>query len=369
MSSLLFSPIQLGGVTLPNRICVSPMCQYSADDGAMNDWHLMHLGSMACSGAGLIVVEASGVTREGRITHGCTGLYNDNNQAAMKRVLDACRRITHSPIGIQLAHAGRKGSVHTPFAGGKPLGAAESPWQTVAPSAIAYGEGWHTPHELSVSELVALKDAFASAAGRALAVGFDLVELHASHGYLLHEFLSPLSNRRKDAYGAELMKFPLEVARAVREAWPRDRALGARISASDWIEGNTELATAIAFAKELKAIGFDFVCVSYGAIVPQQRMKIEPGYNVPFAERVRKESGIATRAVGMILDPAQAERIIASGQADMVALARALLDNPRWVWHAAERLGVKIDYPPQYDRTQPAVWPGSKIVRPVTAGA
>ncbi len=363
----LFEPFQAGGITLPNRIVVSPMCQYSADDGTMSDWHLMHLGSMACTGAGLVMVEATGVTREGRISHGCTGLYNDHNEAAMKRVVDACRRLTRAPIGLQLAHAGRKGSARVPWQGGKSLAPEESPWQTVAPSPIPYGDGWHVPHELSVTELVALKDAFAKAAQRALAVGFDLIELHAAHGYLLHEFLSPLSNQRKDAYGSDRMKFPLEVARALRDGWPRERALAARISGSDWSEGGFTIEDTVAFARELKKIGFDFVCVSSAALVPQQKMKVEPGYNLPFATRVRKESGIAVRVGGMIVDPLHAESILQSGAADLICLARALLDNPRWVWHAAERLGVALDYPPQYARAQPALWPGSKIARPPLA--
>jgi 2,4-dienoyl-CoA reductase-like NADH-dependent reductase (Old Yellow Enzyme family) len=369
MQTPLFTPIQVGGITLPNRIAVSPMCQYSADDGSMNDWHLAHLASMACSGAGLVMVEATGVTREGRISHGCTGLYGDNNQAAMKRVVDACRRLTRSPIGVQLAHAGRKGSAQVPWLGGKALGPAESPWTTVAPSAIAYGEGWHVPKEMSVSELSSLRDAFAAAARRALAAGFDLIELHAAHGYLMHQFLSPLSNRRKDAYGADRMKFPLEVARALRDAWPRERALAARISASDWAEGGFEIEDSVAFARELKKIGFDFVCVSSAALVPQQKMKVEPGYNVRFAARVRAEAGIATRVGGMIVDPLHASEVIRSGAADMVCFARALLDNPRWVWHAAERFGVKIDYPPQYARVHPSLWPGSKIARPQAGAA
>ena len=364
MTSKLFEPIRLGGVTLPNRVVVAPMCQYSANDGSMSDWHLMHLGSMACSGAGLVTVEATGVTREGRISHGCTGLYSDRNEAAMKRVVDACRRITKSPIGVQLAHAGRKASVQVPWAGGKALGPAESPWPTVAPSALAYDAGWHTPHELSVSELGALRDAFAKAAARALAAGFDLVELHSAHGYLLHQFLSPLSNRRTDAYGKDRMKFPLEVARALRDAWPRERALGARITGGDWAEGGAGIEEAIAYARELKKIGFDFVCVSSGGLVPQQKIRIEPGYQVPFAAQVKQAVPIAVRAVGLIVDPAHAEEIVASGKADMVALARALLDNPRWVWHAAERFGVKIDYPPQYARSHHSLWPGAALARP-----
>ena len=364
MPSLLFSPIQIGGITLPNRIAVSPMCQYSADDGSMNDWHLAHLASMACSGAGLVMVEATGVTREGRISHGCTGLYNEHNEAAMKRVVDACRRLTRSPIGLQLAHSGRKGSAQTPWDGGKALGPLASPWETVAPSAMAYGEGWHVPHALTELELKNLVDSFVAAAKRALSIGFDLIELHAAHGYLLHEFLSPLSNRRSDAYGTDRMKFPLEVAGALREAWPKERALAARISGSDWAGGGMAIEETVAFASALKAIGFDFVCVSSAAIVPQQRIKAEPGYNVPFAARVRKDSGIATRVGGMVVDPLHAESILQSGAADMISLARALLDNPRWVWHAAERFGVKLDYPPQYARVHSSLWPGAKIARP-----
>lgn len=374
MASKLFTPIQLGGVTLPNRVAISPMCQYSADDGCMNDWHLIHLGSLAASGAGLIMIEATGVTREGRISHGCTGLYDEHNEAAMKRVVDACRRITRSPIGVQLAHSGRKGSAQAPWLGGKALSAAESPWTTVAPSALPFGEGWHVPHELTEVELRALVDAFAAAAERARRIGLEVAELHGAHGYLIHQFLSPLANRRSDRYGGSpenRMRLPLEAARAVREAWPRERALGARITASDWMDGGLAPEDAIAFARELKAIGYDYVCVSSGGLSPLARIKVEPGYQVPFAEKVKKAVPIAVRAVGMIADAEQAERIVASGQADMVALARAFLDDPRWVWHAAERLGGKVEYPPQYARSLPEVWPGAKLARPqgATVGA
>lgn len=367
MTAKLFTPIQLGGVTLANRIVVSPMCQYSAADGSMTDWHLAHLGSMACSGAGLIMVEATGVTREGRISHGCTGLYTDHNEAAMKRVLDACRRITKSPFGIQLAHAGRKGSTSVPWLGGKSLGANESPWQTVAPSAIPFDPSWHTPREMSEADIRGLVDAFVASAKRAAAAGFDIVELHSAHGYLLHEFLSPLSNKRSDRYGGSLenrMRAPLEIARAVREVWPKDRALGARISGSDWAEGGATVADAIAYAKELKSIGFDYVCVSSGGLVVNQQLKPGPGFQVPFAEQVKKAVPIAVRAVGMIADAQQAEDIIAGGRADMVALARGFLDDPRWAWHAAERFGVKLAYPPQYARSHHEVWPGAALARP-----
>jgi 2,4-dienoyl-CoA reductase-like NADH-dependent reductase (Old Yellow Enzyme family) len=367
MASKLFTPIQLGGITLPNRIVVSPMCQYSADDGCLSDWHLMHLGSLAISGAGLVMIEATGVTREGRITHGCTGLYSEHNEASMKRVVEACRRLTRSPIGVQLAHAGRKASASFPWQGGKPLSAAESPWTTVAPSALPFGEGWHVPHELAESELRGVVDAFVAAAGRARRIGLDAVEMHSAHGYLMHQFLSPHSNLRRDRYGGSLenrMRFPLEVARALREAWPKERALGARITGSDWLDGGVTPEDAIAYARELKAIGFDYVGVSSGGISPAARIKIEPGYQVAFAEKVRRSVPIAVRAVGMIADPEQAEAIVASGKADMVALARAFLDDPRWVWHAAERLGAKVEYPPQYARSHPELWPGAKLARP-----
>jgi len=353
----------VGGITLPNRIVVSPMCQYSADDGSMSDWHTVHLGTYACSGAGLFVVEKTNVTREGRITPGCTGLYSDANEAAMKRAVQVYRGITRNPIGIQIGHAGRKASSHPPFKGGKPLGANDSPWQTVGPSPIPFGEGWHTPHELSSSELRSLVDSYVTAAERAKRIGFDLAELHSAHGYLLHQFLSPLSNRRADAYGKDRMKFPLEVAHAVREVWPKDRALGARINATDWVEGGWQPENAVAYAKELKRAGFDFVCVSSGATVPHARIPVAPNFQVPFSAKVRAEAEVKTRAVGMIASPDQAEDIVASGKADMVAMARAFLDDPRWVWHAAEHFGVTLDYPPQYARSRADLWPGAKIAR------
>jgi len=361
MTAKLFTPIELGGITLPNRLVVSPMCQYSADDGSMTDWHLAHLGSMACSGAGLFVVEKTNVTREGRITHGCTGLYSDHNEAAMARAVQVYRGITSNPIGIQVGHAGRKASSHVPWLGGKPLGPEDSPWQTVAPSAIAFGEGWHVPREFSKDDLRKLLDAYVASALRAKRIGFDLLELHSAHGYLLHQFLSPLANQRTDEYGRDRMKFPLEVARAMREVWPKERALGIRINATDWMEGGWVPENAVAYARELQRIGFDFICVSSGATVPHARIPVAPGFQVGFAERIRKEVGIKVRAVGMIASPDQAEEIVASGKADMVAMARAFLDNPRWVWHAAERFEVKIDYPPQYARSHPSLWPGAAL--------
>jgi 2,4-dienoyl-CoA reductase-like NADH-dependent reductase (Old Yellow Enzyme family) len=359
----LFTPIDLGGITLPNRIVVSPMCQYSADDGCMNDWHFVHLSHLAYCGAGLLMVEATHVTREGRITHHCTGLYSEHNEASIKRVIDNCRRLTKNPIGLQIGHAGRKASSHVPWQGRQWLKADQSPWETVAPSPIPYGEGWHTPRELTVDEIKELVESFAQAAHRALRIGFDLLELHSAHGYLLHQFLSPLGNQRSDAYGRNRMLFPLEVARAVRECWPKDKALGARISANDWIEGGLGPDDAVLYARELKRIGFDYVCVSSGAMVPHAPISVAPGYQVPFAEKVKKSTSIKVQAVGMIADPDQAQDIIASGRADMVVMARAFLDNPRWVWHAAERFGVELEYPPQYARSRHDLWPGTKLAR------
>jgi 2,4-dienoyl-CoA reductase-like NADH-dependent reductase (Old Yellow Enzyme family) len=245
----LFTPLQLGGIVLPNRLVISPMCQYSATDGCMTDWHLMHLGHLAISGAGLMVIEATGVTREGRITHGCTGLYSDENEAAMARVIQACRRLSQNPIGIQLGHAGRKASVQYPWKGGKSLAAGDSPWQTVAPSPIPFGDGYHVPHQMEVAEIRTLTEKFVAAALRAKRLGIDAVELHSAHGYLLHQFLSPLSNQRSDEYGKNRMKAPLEIAAAVREVWPKERALGARISGSDWMEGGLLPDDAVAYAK------------------------------------------------------------------------------------------------------------------------
>jgi 2,4-dienoyl-CoA reductase-like NADH-dependent reductase (Old Yellow Enzyme family) len=363
----LFSPLELGPVTLANRIAVAPMCQYSAEDGSATDWHLQHLMQLAISGAGLLVVEATAVERIGRITHGCLGLYSDANEAALARVLAAARRV--APAGtrfaIQLAHAGRKGSSQRPWEGGRPL--AEAAWQTVAPSAVPFFDGAPAPAALDEAGLERTLAAFRQAAERAVRLGFDAVELHSAHGYLLHSFVSPLSNRRTDAYGGSLenrLRFPLAVARAVRAAVPRELALGARITGTDWADGGLTADDAVAHAAALKAAGYDYVCVSGGGAVPQMKIALGPGYQVPMAAKVRAGTGIATRAVGLIVEPAQAEAIVASGKADFVAMARAFLDNPRWVWHAAERLGAGVAYPPQYARVDRAQWPGAAMARP-----
>ena len=365
----LFTPLDVGGITLPNRIVISPMCQYSADDGSMTDWHFVHLGHLAYSGAGLMILEATHVTREGRITHGCSGLYSDQNEAALARVIANCRSLSRNPIGIQIGHAGRKASSQLPWQGRMWLRPDESPWQTVAPSPIPFGEGWHVPKELSASEIRSLVDAFVASAQRAKRIGFEVLELHSAHGYLLHEFLSPLSNQRGDSYGKNRMQFPLEVARAVREVWPRERALGARISAHDWADGGLGPDDAVRYAQELERVGLDYVCVSSGAMVSHTPYQAAPGYQVPFAEQVKKSTRLKVQTVGMIADPQQAEEILAAGKADMVVMARAFLDNPRWVWHAAERFGVELDYPPQYARSRHDLWPGARLARASTKSA
>ncbi len=368
MSSQLFSPYQLRGVTLPNRIVVSPMCQYSAEDGSATDWHTIHLGQLAQSGVGLVILEATAVEARGRTSPGDLGLYSDANQEALARTLASVRKYAGpARMGVQLAHAGRKASAQKPWDGGKALSPEEGAWETVAPSATPFGEGWHTPKAADDADLKAIRDGFVKAAQRSLELGFDWIELHGAHGYLLHEFLSPLANQRTDEYGGSLenrMRFPLEIAAAVRAVWPEDRVLGMRLSVTDWAEGGLVVEEAVEVARRLRAAGLDYICTSSGAMVPYARIPIGPGYQVPFAERIKAEAGIATMAVGMIVDPHQAESVVTNGKADMVALARGLLDNPRWAWHAAEALGAKAYYPPQYERAQAALWPGAAIARP-----
>ncbi|HKX11488.1 MAG TPA: NADH:flavin oxidoreductase/NADH oxidase [Stellaceae bacterium] len=367
MPSQLFTPIALRGLTLPNRVVVAPMCQYSADDGSATDWHTMHLGSFAISGAGLLMIEATGVERPGRISHGCLGLYSDSNELALAHVLAVCRQIGNVPIGIQLGHAGRKASAQRPWEGGRSLKPEQDSWPTVAPSAIPLDAGWQTPREATNADLARIKAAFVDATRRAHRLGLDLVEAHCAHGYLLHTFLSPLSNRRTDGYGGSAekrMRFPLEVVEAMRTAWPAEKPLGVRISATDWLDDGFKIEDAVVFAREAKALGVDYICASSGGVSLKARIPLGPGYQVPLARRIRREAGIATRAVGLIADPHQAERIVAAGEADMVAMARAFLDNPRWVWHAAEALGATASYPVQYARVQAACWPGAKIARP-----
>jgi 2,4-dienoyl-CoA reductase-like NADH-dependent reductase (Old Yellow Enzyme family) len=358
MPSALFSPVELRGLELSNRVVVAPMCQYSAEDGIVGDWHIMHLGQYAISGTGLLFVEATGVEPEGRITPGCVGLYSDENEAALKRVLNFCNAYGNVPVGIQLAHAGRKASVDVPWKGGAPLNADNGAWQTVGPSAEPYADGWHTPDAMDDEVLDRVKQGFVQAAERSVRLGFKVIELHGAHGYLMHQFLSPISNRRNDSYGGSLegrMRYPIEVYEAVRAVVPDDIPIGYRISATDWVEGGWDINQSIAFAQALKALGCDFIDVSSGGNSPHQQIPVGPGYQTGFAADIKRETGLPTMAVGKITDPLQAEHIIRSGQADMVALARGMLYDPRWTWHAAEALRGQASFPPQYQRCHPAL--------------
>jgi len=354
MTAALFQPITLDGLTFPNRIAVAPMCQYSADDGSASDWHVQQWMSYAMSGAGMVTVEMTDVERRGRISHGCLGLYSDDNEAAAQRTLGAARRVAPAgtKFGTQLAHAGRKASCQRPWEGGGPLKADQDPWQTVSASAIAYDEGWHTPRALDEDEILRLVGRFAEAARRAARAGFDFIELHAAHGYLIFQFLSPLSNRRTDRWGGSLenrMRFAVEVARAVKKAAP-GLMLGARLSVKDWVDGGFDIDDAVETAKALKAEGVAYICASSGGNSPHQKLPSGPAYQVHLAEAVRKGAGIATRAVGLITEPALAEAIVAEGRADMVALGRPFLADPRWGWRAAAALGETIHAAPQLAR-------------------
>ncbi len=350
--SLLFSPIALRGVEFDNRIVVSPMCQYSSENGNANDWHVVNLGHYAVSGPALVFFEATAVSPQGRITDRDLGLYSDENQEAMARVVAFIRRWTHSKIGVQLAHAGRKGSTLPPWEGGA-AAPPERSYETFAPSGIPYTSDWRTPAALDEAGLRGVRDDFVRAAKRCVELGIDVIELHCAHGYLGHQFLSPLSNHRTDRYGGSLqnrMRFPIELFDAVRAVWPADKPLGVRISATDWADGGWDIEQSIAFVGELKKRGCDFADVSSGGLVPQQKITVGPGYQVSFAAQVKHATGIPTMAVGMITDPRQAETILGSGQADFIELARGFIRDPNWTWDAADVLGAQAFVPNQYQR-------------------
>src|SRR5581483_4754711 len=344
--STLFSPITLRGLTLSNRVMVSPMCQYSADDGSATDWHFTHINSLALSGAAMFCIEATHVEAIGRITPGCLGLYSDANEAALKPILDSVRKHSKAAVAMQLAHAGRKGSSRRPWEGGQQiLPDAKDGWQTVAPSAVAHKEGEVAPTELDAAGLKRIRDAFVESAKRAERLGIDALELHGAHGYLLHQFLSPISTKRTDKYGGSLetrMRYPLEIFDAVRAAFPSAKPIGMRVAATDWVDGGWDLPQTIAFATELKARGVDWIDASSGGVSPLQKIPLGPGYQVPFAQAIREATGLTTMAVGLITEPRQAEDIVASGKADMVALARGMLYDPRWGWHAAAELHGEV---------------------------
>ncbi|AGG33336.1 NADH:flavin oxidoreductase/NADH oxidase [beta proteobacterium CB] len=357
--SLLFSSFALnspkGQLTLPNRIVVAPMCQYSAVNGEAQDWHLMHWGNLLNSGAGLFIIEATGVTPEGRITPACLGLWDDLTEAALKDKLSRARQLApKTPVFIQLAHAGRKASSATPWAGGQLLSKEQGGWETLAPSAIPQLKDERLPHELSKAELAELISAFVVAAQRAERVGVDGIELHGAHGYLLHQFLSPIANQRSDEYGGSYenrIRFLLELFTAVRQAY--QGVLGIRISASDWIEGGWTPQETADFAARLKPLGCDFVHISSGGISPLQKIAIGPNYQVPFAKIVKDQSGLPTMTVGLITEPQQAEDILQHGDADLIALARAFLYKPRWAWEAAAALGGTVPSNERYWRCLP----------------
>lgn len=353
----LFEPIHIRNLLLPNRIVIAPMCQYSAEDGCMSDWHLIHLGQLAISGAALLTIEATAVLPEGRITYADVGLWNEQTEAAMGLNLESIRRWSDIPIAIQLSHAGRKASTEVPWKGGQhfspsnPLG-----WQTVAPSAIPYADDQASPVALDREDLRQIRDAFVASARRAARLGIDLIQLHAAHGYLIHQFLSPLSNRREDDYGGPLenrIRFPLEIFEAVRNVFPSERPVSVRVSGTDWVEGGWNIHETVAFARRLEELGCDAIHVSSGGLDPAQEIPVGPSYQVPLARTVKMAVRIPVIAVGLITGYEQAEAIVATGDADMVGLARAVLYDPHWPWHAAAELGGHVRAPNQYLRSQP----------------
>ena len=356
MERKLFTPISIRNLKLTNRIVVAPMCQYSAVEGSATDWHLMHIGQLSISGSALVFIEATAVEEKGRITPGCLGLYSDDNHKALEKVIKFVKRYGNSKIGIQLAHAGRKASTEVPWKGGKPLDQNNSDsWKTVAPSPKGYNSNWPLPIELGIKDLDYIKECFVNSAKRAVEIGFDVIELHMAHGYLMHQFLSPISNTRIDKYGSNFenrIRYPLEVFKAVRDEISKDYPIGVRFSASDWVEFSAwNIEESTKFAIKLKDLGCDFFDVSSGGNSPKQNIISGPAYQTGFASIIKDKVGILTIAVGQINEPLQAESIISTGQADMIAIGRGMLYNPRWAWHAAELFKKECAYPPQYARS------------------
>ncbi|HEX2972946.1 MAG TPA: NADH:flavin oxidoreductase/NADH oxidase [Tepidisphaeraceae bacterium] len=353
--SQLFSPLKLRELVFRNRIFVSPMCQYSSQGGMPSDWHLVHLGSRAVGGAGLVMVEATAVSPEGRISPGDTGLWSDQHAERFKPIAKFIRD-QGAAAAVQLAHAGRKASTDAPWKGGKPLSPQNGGWQPIAPSPLPFDERHPLPREMTIGDIDAVVEQFADATRRAIDAQFQVVEIHMAHGYLLHEFLSPLTNHRTDEYGGVIenrMRLPLRVAQQVRQIWPAQWPVFVRISATDWADGGWDLQQSIVLSRRFKDMGIDLIDCSTGGLVPHAKMSISPGYQVPFAAAIRREVGIATGAVGLIVKPEQAEQIISNGQADVVLLAREMLRNPYWPLHAARVLGADITWPNQYARAKP----------------
>ncbi len=355
MAPLLFTPFDMRGLTLDNRIVLSPMCQYAAQDGNASDWHLMHLGQFACANVGLIITEATGVEPRGRISPQCLGLYSDDNQAALARVVRFCKEYGRSKFGVQLAHAGRKSSTPASFLARKPVPPEEGGWIPLSPS--YYEDHLHPhPHVMTLADIAQAQEAFVQATLRAAVIGVDLIELHFAHGYLINSFLSPLINKREDRYGGSRenrMRFGLEIFERCRAAFPQERPIGARISAVDWVEGGWTLEDSCVLAAELKALGCDYICCSSGGVTLDQKITPGPGYQTPFSEAVRREGEIATMAVGQIWEPQQAEDVLQAGKADMIALGRKFMSNPHWAWTAATHFQQPLPYPPRYRVAHP----------------
>ncbi|MDD5181039.1 MAG: NADH:flavin oxidoreductase/NADH oxidase [Gallionellaceae bacterium] len=352
--SRLFTPIRLRRVDIKNRIFMAPMCQYSAHDGMPGEWHHVHYGTRAAGGAGLVVMEATAVSPEGRITPYDLGLWTDQQAEALRPIVSFIKEQGATPA-IQIAHAGRKASSDKPWKGGLPIKQNEGGWQPLAPSALAFSADSSIPEEMTRAGIDNVVSQFAESTKRALKAGFEVVEIHMAHGYLLHEFLSPLTNRRTDSYGGNLenrSRLPLQVAKIVRELWPEDKPVMVRISATDWVEGGWDLPGSIELVRQLKSIGIDLVDVSTGGLVPDASMPVAPGFQTPFATTIRRETGIMTSTVGLITDAMQAEHILATEQADAVSIGRELLRNPAWPLQAAKSLGDDIHWPPQYQRAK-----------------
>ncbi len=360
VAALLFTPFEMRGLTLENRIVLSPMCQYAATDGNASDWHLMHLGQFACANVGLVMTEATGVEPRGRISPHCLGLYSDDNQAALARVVRFCKEYGRSKFGVQIAHAGRKSSTPASFLARKPIPPEEGGWTPLSPS--HYEDPSHPrPQVMTLEDISQAQRDFVQAVKRAAAIGVDLIELHFAHGYLINSFLSPLINKREDRYGGSIenrMRFGLEIFEQCRAAFPDERPIGVRISAVDWVEGGWTLEDSCVLARELKARGCDYVCCSSGGVSLEQKITPGPGYQVPFAEAVRREGGIATMAVGQIWEPQQAEDVLQAGKADMIALGRKFMSNPHWAWTAATYFQQPLPYPPRYRVAHPRLSSG-----------
>jgi 2,4-dienoyl-CoA reductase-like NADH-dependent reductase (Old Yellow Enzyme family) len=357
MGSMLFSPYKMRDVELRNRIVVSPMGQYSAKKGCAGNWHMMHLGNLAVSGAGLLITEAAAVHPHGLLSPNDLGIWNDEQAAALEPIVEFCRQHGGAKLGMQLWHSGRKGSVTVAWERQQRIPIDQGGWSPVGASPLPY-PGRNDPVVPDRAGIAELVQSYVDAAKRADRIGFDLVEIHAAHGYLIHNFLSPLTNQRTDEYGGSLenrMRFALDVFRAVRSAFPKGKAVGVRISSIDWAEGGWQLDDSVVLCKELRALGCDYVTASSGGAVAEQQLKVHPGYQVPFAERIRKDTGVGTMAVGLITEARQAEEILQSGQADLIALGRGMLFDPRWAWHAAVELGEEFFYPPQYERSHPSM--------------